>query len=101
VPDTPSLLPPGLADEQRARWETLWQDAKTSKEGFSSEFESAAAKLGMSRGSVAAVIGHTYVVRAILPGEHDHLVAFSAVEQDEFGHTLVWKVLKAWTVERK
>jgi len=101
VPESPAALPPALTEEQRPVWELLWQDAKTSKEGFSDDFKSAARKLRLSRSSAAAVVGHTYVVRAILPGEHDHLVAFSPVEQDEFGHTLVWRVLRAWTVERR
>lgn len=101
VPESPAALPTALTEEQRPAWELLWQDAKTSKQGFSDDFKGAAAKLGLSRNRVPAVVGHTYVVRAILPGEHDHLVAFSPVEQDEFGHTLVWRVLRTWTVERR
>jgi len=45
---------------------------------------------------IRAVVGHTYLVRAILPGEHDVLVAFHAVEADAFGQTLAWKILKQW-----
>jgi hypothetical protein len=45
---------------------------------------------------VRAIIGHTYIVRAVLPGEHDHLVAFQIVDQDEHGIFITWRILKTW-----
>jgi hypothetical protein len=98
VPDGPSVLPPGLAEDLRAKWEFLWKDAGTNERDFSGEFRSEASRLGVDRNHVPAVAGHTYVVRAILVGEHDHLVAFTPVEQDDYGQTLVWRILKKWKV---
>src|SRR5690606_37764154 len=35
-----------------------------------------------------------WLLRAILPGEHDHLVAFRSLAADEFGHTIAWRILR-------
>ena len=46
---------------------------------------------------VKAVSGHTYVLRSILEEEHDVLVAFTVLEEDEaHGMTLIWRILKSW-----
>ena len=43
---------------------------------------------------VRAVVGHTYAVRKLVPGKHDHLVAFEIIAEDERGIFITWKVLK-------
>jgi hypothetical protein len=101
VPDSPTVLPAGLDETSRTTWEFLWRDAGTTKSDVPREFQDEANRLRLRRGRAPAVVGHAYVVRAILPGEHDHLVAFSPVEEDEYGHTLVWRVLKSWPVEKR
>jgi hypothetical protein len=45
---------------------------------------------------IDAIVGHSYIVRAIFPGEHDHLVAFQVVDQDEHGIFITWRILKTW-----
>jgi hypothetical protein len=47
-----------------------------------------------------AVVGHTYLVRSILPQEHDVLVAFEVTAIDEHGCTIRWKLLKRWEANR-
>lgn len=101
VTQSPTAYPPGLQEDLRPKWEVLWEDAETKKEGFSREFERKVNALGLAPRHIPSVRGHTYVVRAILPGEHDHLVAFSPVEEDEHGQTLVWRILKTWPVEAR
>jgi RNA polymerase sigma-70 factor (ECF subfamily) len=43
-----------------------------------------------------AITGHSYIARTVLPGEHDHLVAFQVVDQDEHGIFITWRILKTW-----
>ena len=101
VPDAPSSAPSGLTEKRRLIWELLWSDAGTGRNGYSDEFSRRAVEVGASRDSVEAQVGHAYVVRAILPGEHDHLVAFSPVEEDAHGQTLVWRILKSWPIAER
>ncbi len=96
VPDSPTVIPPGLDEKSRAIWEFLWSDAESTLHGVSKDFERRKSSLGASRGSPTAQLGHAYVVRAVLLGEHDHLVAFAPVDDDQFGQTLVWRILKNW-----
>jgi len=46
--------------------------------------------------SVRAVVGHCYLLRSILPGKHDHLVAFEILDEDTHGIFITWKILKTW-----
>jgi hypothetical protein len=43
---------------------------------------------------VPALLGHTYVLRSTLPGEHDVLVAFRPVLEEADGLTIAWRMLK-------
>lgn len=45
---------------------------------------------------VPAVVGHTYLLRSVMPDDHDVLVAFRTVAADEYGMTFVWKQLERW-----
>ncbi len=46
--------------------------------------------------SPRAVVGHSYLVRSIIPGKHDHLVSFEILAEDEHGIFITWKILKTW-----
>ncbi|HTF91154.1 MAG TPA: RNA polymerase sigma factor [Planctomycetota bacterium] len=48
------------------------------------------------RQPVRAVLHHSYVVRSIIPGSHDYLVAFEILAEDEHGIFITWRVLKTW-----
>lgn len=41
-----------------------------------------------------AVVGHSYLLRSILSGKHDVLVAFEVTALDEYGCTLRWRMLR-------
>ena len=43
---------------------------------------------------------HTYLLRAVLPGEHDILVAFRDAHSDDTGTTLVWREIARWPAPR-
>jgi hypothetical protein len=42
---------------------------------------------------VPAKLGHSYLVRCILPNEHDILAVFTTAAMDEAGVWIVWRVL--------
>lgn len=95
VPDGPGILPSPLDESQRGVWEFLWSERGEGPRGYAPDFTERASALGAPR-QATAIVGHTYVLRAILPGEHDILVAFASVEGDENGHTLVHRVLRTY-----
>jgi RNA polymerase sigma-70 factor (ECF subfamily) len=95
------FTPPGDDDAPRA-WELAWNferrtpatnGSKSLLVAGSEAQQFAAFKNGRQ---VRAIVGHTYIVRAVLPGEHDHLVAFQVVDQDEHGIFITWRILKTW-----
>ncbi|HVS09570.1 MAG TPA: sigma-70 family RNA polymerase sigma factor [Planctomycetota bacterium] len=44
---------------------------------------------------VRAEPGHLYLVRSISSGEYDVLAAFRTLESDEYGHTILWRILRS------
>ncbi len=80
-----------------AVWDVLWMDAKTTGREFDRAIEDRARDLKIES-SASASIDHTYLVRAILPGEHDVLAAFRTLSKDEYGFTFAWRILHAWPV---
>jgi len=99
--------PPGLDADQRERWEFLWSESPfLGKESWRkamapyNEFQERARKLGLE-GSVPAGVGHTYLLRSMLPGEHEVLVLFRVADADDTGFNLVWQVLKNWNIPRQ
>lgn len=41
-----------------------------------------------------AIVGSTYIIRAITEDEFDIVVALKVVEKDKYGLTMIWKILK-------
>jgi hypothetical protein len=102
VGDREGLVPGGLDEKGRAVWSLLWEDAGTGLHGHTNaEWLERASALGVRRGPVPAVAGHSYVLRSFLFGEHDVLVVFRAIDADEHGMTLAWRMLKSWPVESR
>ena len=58
-----------------------------------------ASELGLGK-PVPALVGHTYLLRSVLFYEHDHLVVFTVIGGDEYGHTLAWRILRSWPVDQ-
>lgn len=99
VPDDPARFPDGLDEEQRGQWTFLWSDTPVGAKDTWGEFQQAAREKRLSN-TIDAVHGRTYVLRSVLPGEHDLLVAFRTVDSEYEGYNLVWKVLRRWEVKR-
>ena len=89
--------PPSLSDADAAKWRILWRPAHTTRDGFDPAIRQAAEEAGLTN-RAEAKNGHLYALRAILPGEHDHLVLFERADDDDFGHTLAFHVLQTWPV---
>jgi beta-lactamase regulating signal transducer with metallopeptidase domain len=49
-------------------------------------------------GRAVAVAGHSYLLRSILPGEHDLLAAFTLVQVQPESIVLVGRILKTWPI---
>jgi hypothetical protein len=99
--DPDAAHPPADLDEaQRASWTYMWQDPPPADDRGGYALPSAGRPAGL-RARVPATIGHTYLLRAILPGEHDVLVAFHAASEDAHGHHLVWRILKQFPMEKR
>ncbi|MBL9089104.1 MAG: hypothetical protein JNM10_18335 [Planctomycetia bacterium] len=89
--------PPSLSEADAAKWRVLWRPAHTTRDGYDASIGTAAREAGLTD-RAEAKDGHLYALRAIMPGEHDHLVLFERADDDEFGHTLAFHVLQAWPV---
>jgi RNA polymerase sigma-70 factor (ECF subfamily) len=92
-------IPAGLSDPQREAWRFLWSvtpseaNPNDPKELWVSQADfKRASDLQLRR--TPAVVGHTYVVRAALPGEHDLIVAFTVLSEDDYGVFLAWRTLR-------
>jgi hypothetical protein len=93
-------MPSTIQSADRKKWEFFVRDAKTTASGSDPEIRKLAYELKIeSRAS--AVTGRTYLLRAVMPGEHDHVVAFTTLETDDDGHTLAWRILKSWLVPHR
>ena len=88
---------PGGSALPAAVWDFLWMDAKTTGREFDHAIEGRARELKIED-FASALMDHTYLVRAILPGEHDVLGAFRTLSKDEYGYTFAWRVLHSWPV---
>jgi RNA polymerase sigma factor (sigma-70 family) len=89
--------PTGLSAADLERWRLLWTDARTGQREFDRAILDRSRELGVAT-SAPAKTGATYLVRCISPGEHDLLAAFTCLAQDDYGHTLAWRILARWEV---
>jgi hypothetical protein len=94
----PQAPPPELDPAVARQCEVLWS--------FEAQDDRPGDALGKALGTEdfgwsPAVAGHTYLLRAILPGEHDHLVAFTVLEASPESVVLVGHVLKTWPIARR
>jgi len=98
--ETLASRPKTMTEAQEPVWRLLTKDVKTSKTDFDGAFHAQANALDVGR-HVKAVVGNTYLVRSIMPGEHDHLAAFTILDEDADGLTFVWRILNAWIVPKR
>jgi RNA polymerase sigma-70 factor (ECF subfamily) len=98
-------MPRALAEADRDAWRFLWTVEKKPRSPdrddrwIDDADRNRARALGVA-GGVPAVADHTYLLRSILFGLHDHLVAFRVVAADEHGQTIAWRVVRTWPEPR-
>ncbi|HEX5010987.1 MAG TPA: hypothetical protein VFY71_11350 [Planctomycetota bacterium] len=86
----PSEFDPAVARQCEVLWSFASQDSRPD--------EALCEALGTEDiGRAPALAGHSYLLRAILPGEHDLLAAFTVMEATPQSVVLVGHVLKTWS----
>ncbi len=127
---TESRAPAFLQEKERTVWESLWQDvghprskedrqqrrlSRETTRSLARQFQDYDSRWSRARSAERAKsggrqkmpkrreaqLGSCYLIRAILPEEHDHLVAMKITHKDDFGIFFIWKILKAWDVAEK
>jgi len=98
VPADPAAVPSGLTAEQEAAWRFLASEVPADREGRRA-WEQSGKALGL-KDRVKAEPNHTYLLRAVLPGEHDILVAFRDAHRDDTGSSIVWREIRRWPAPR-
>lgn len=94
----------GLAPDDREAWEAAWSlrvDPEAGYEGYKS-FRDAVGKLydpdriegRRFADSVPMVPGHSYLLRSAGYDDHDIVVAFEVLDEDEYGVFLGWRLLE-------
>ncbi len=106
VVDAAAKAPADLAATAREAYEFMWTVmphpwTRGGQEVVSIDDEQIkrADEFGLRRGPKAAV-GHSYLLRANLPGKHDLIAAFEVVDRDDNGITIAWKVLRTFPIEK-
>jgi RNA polymerase sigma factor (sigma-70 family) len=78
-------------------WNTLHEPSHAQEQSIPNEFEQRLLSLRVP-GEPGIVDHHLYVVRSVLPGEHDVLAAFEILDHDEKSVTIAWRVLNSFDV---
>ena len=92
VPDSARDTPLGLEGQALEQWAWMWKQTEAKSERRPDRRRIPGEAPDLDR-RIKAEHRTTYLLRAILPGEHDLLVAFRAAETDDDGHTLVYRIL--------
>lgn len=87
-------LPDNLSAANREIWEILWNLKPVNRGALARAIappdEVWVQNFAPDR-SIPGKIGHTYLLRSIVAGDHDVLVAFSLAARDEHGDWILWK----------
>jgi hypothetical protein len=99
-------VPEALSERGRAAFDYLWRVRAVRGEVrghgrrvLTPEDRDRAAALGFEGRDVPALVGHTYLLRSVLFDDHDHLVVFTVIGEDDAGMSLAWRILKTWPVD--
>jgi hypothetical protein len=87
-------LPDDLSAANREIWEILWtlKPANQGAKGRAvAQVEEARVQQFAPARSIPARVGHTYLLRSIVAGDHDVFAAFSLAARDEHGDWIVWR----------
>lgn len=100
VDEAGAVVPKKLPAAVSGVWTQFFADAHTDMNRYDDTIGPELNKVGYIP-RVKAAEGHTYLLRSLMPGEHDHLVVFRTVEANELGHTIIWRILKSWHVPHR
>jgi RNA polymerase sigma factor (sigma-70 family) len=97
LPTDGEIQPKDVVNLEPQSWKALWADYHVTHKDHAHAFEH---ELELLRGNHAAQakVGDTYLVRTFQEGRFDLLAAFTPVDQDAFGYTLTWRILKRWPI---
>jgi RNA polymerase sigma factor (sigma-70 family) len=107
VPAQRGSAPAQLESGARERWTFMWSVMPHVWNRFGQQINALddeqrlrADDLGLRQGAEARM-GHCYLVRSVMPDEHDLIAAFEVVDRDENGITIAWRVLETFPVPRR
>lgn len=78
-------------------WNTLHEPSHAEEQSIPADFEQRLLSLRVP-GEPGVVDHHLYVVRSVLPGEHDVLAAFEVLGHDDKSATIAWRVMQTFDV---
>ena len=90
-------IPDDLSAANREIWDVLWT-LKPMNQGILGRAVAAVEEARVKQfapGRIQGKVGHTYLLRSIVAGEHDVLVAFSLLARDEHGDWIAWKSIRS------
>lgn len=94
VPTARNDMPDDLAPANREIWEIVWTLKAVDKGALARAVvaadEARVEQFAPDR-SMLGKVGHTYLLRSIVAGDHDVLVAFSLAARDEHGDWILWR----------
>jgi hypothetical protein len=96
VVDEHSVRPSSVSPET---WETLWHESKVDERSIPAVYAERIRKAAESTRAVVG-LGDSYLVRSVMPGEHDLVAAFQVIGRDDKSATIAWRVLKLWETPR-
>lgn len=94
LPTSAEPIPSVIPESQRFAWERLWRPISMDDTAHDSAYREETQSL--RRGVEVTTDPMTYLVRACLLDEHDHLVAFRVLGFDAHTVTIGWRILSAW-----
>lgn len=96
IGDTVEQSPIGLDETQALAWRLLWSDLRDEEDP---DRHAAPPELRKLRGYLQPKgHGELFLLRFFSADEHEHLVAFEVLDLDEYGCTILWRILKTWEV---
>ena len=88
--------PSWLARDLRSDWAIFWRNIGSEDSAHGSAFRESVGELLQDQ---AAAYRQTYIMRAHGPREHDHLVAFRALDLTDAECTLAYRILNTWPIQ--
>ena len=97
VPTSRDDMPDDLSDRNREIWDILWTLKPVTTRGATRAVvraDSDRVAQFIPDETMAGHVGHTYLLRSIVAGDHDVIAAFSVAGRDEHGDWILWKSIR-------